>query len=405
VPKGGPDGGDGGDGGSVIFEVDSNLNTLEDFVRLKTFRAEDGKRGGRKRAHGKSGKDLILKVPLGTMVYKKNLKIQSSKLKTTKGDYILIADLIRTGQRIIVASGGRGGFGNAHFTAATRQTPFFAEFGEPGEEHQIKLVLKLIADVGIIGLPNAGKSTLLSVISKARPKIADYPFTTLIPNLGVARRGEKKFIVADIPGLIEGASKGKGLGYEFLRHIERTRLLVHLIEASSSDWSGDFIKINNELKNFSKELSIKPQIIVISKIDLLGNKEELETKLKNFKKKFETFPIFAISAVTRQGLDNLLDEIVRQLETMPKKEFVSVPEVFLPKDYRKDIWTVEKLKKDFRLRGAKIERIARQTDFSNFEALARLRDVILKIGAGKELAKLGIKEGDVVWIGNKKFEW
>ena len=401
APMGGPDGGDGGNGGSVIFEADQNLNTLEVFVRRKVFQANDGKGGERSRCHGKSADDLVLKVPEGTIIHEVNIKWKD-KDKTPREN--LVADLAKKGERYVAAVGGKGGFGNAHFCSSTRQAPHFAEFGEAGEEKTIKLVLKLIADVGLIGLPNAGKSTLLSVISRAKPKIADYPFTTIVPNLGVVSHSGKSFVAADIPGIIEGASGGKGLGFEFLRHIERTRVIVHLIDVNDSDWVKSYKTINEELKIFSKDLAKKPQIIALNKIETIDEKEFKE-KLKTFKAKIRGKNIFSISAATHQGVDGLLYEVIRELEAIKPKEKKEKIKTFTYRDLKKNDFEVKKLKKDFRISGPTIERFAQRTNFSNWGAVERLRDIIKKIGGKKELEKIGIKEGDGLWIGKHRIEW
>ncbi len=293
VPKGGPSGGDGGKGGDVVLMADEGMNTLLDFRYKSYFKAEDGKHGQGDKKAGRKGRDLIIKVPVGTVVR------DALTGKT-------IADLIKHGEKVIVARGGKGGRGNAAFATPTRQAPDFAEPGQKGEEKEIELELKLIADVGIIGLPNAGKSTLISVISSAKPKVANYPFTTLTPVLGVVRVGDRTFVAADIPGLIEGAHEGKGLGHEFLRHIERTKLLLHLIDASEPylDPLEAFKKINRELRLYSEKLSEKPQIVVLSKIDAADRKqlEKAERKLKAL-----NLPVFKISAVTGEGVKDLLN--------------------------------------------------------------------------------------------------
>lgn len=304
---GGPDGGDGGDGGDIYLVAVREKNTLADYVRLKKFFAEDGKRGGRNKKKGKSGKDLILKVPVGTVVYQGEDK-NTKEIKEWKK----IVDLVTPGQQIRVARGGRGGFGNAHFVSAIRQIPNKALPGQPGEEKFLKLELKLIADVGLIGRPNCGKSTLLSIISAARPKIADYPFTTTVPNLGVVKIDNKSFVVADIPGLIEGASKGKGLGDKFLRHIERTKILVHLLDATRNDLVADYKEVRKELALFSKEILKKPELIVINKIDAVSE-EELGEKNKLFQLKTHRKPFF-ISAVTKKGVKELLYKIGQVLQ-------------------------------------------------------------------------------------------
>lgn len=293
VPKGGPDGGDGGKGGNIYFEVDPNSNTLFDYNRLKYFKAEDGQNGRRKKQKGKDGEDLILKVPQGTII---------ADNKTGK----ILQDFKNPQGKILIAGGGKGGLGNVHFATAVHQVPREATPGTKSEEKTLKLELKLIAQVGIIGLPNTGKSTLLSKISKARPKIADYPFTTLVPNLGVVKIDDFSFVAADIPGLIEGAAKGKGLGNRFLKHIERTKILVHLLDATSTDIKKNWQTVRGEMKNFSKELIKRPEILVISKIDAVPN---LDIK----KLKFKTKPLL-ISAVTGRGIKELLYKIKKELE-------------------------------------------------------------------------------------------
>jgi len=292
VPKGGPDGGDGGDGGSVFFEADKDLNTLTPFQYQKRFGAEKGEPGGGAKKHGKDGEDIFLKVPVGTII------------KTGKAE----ADLTKPGQRACMARGGKGGRGNWHFRSSTNTTPRIAEKGTKGEELEIELELKLLADVGLIGLPNAGKSTLLSVLTKARPKIADYPFTTLEPNLGVMEWQKKTWVIADIPGLIEGASKGKGLGDQFLRHVERCSLLVHVIDGSSETILEDYRVIRQELEQYSKILIKKPEIVVLNKIDLLNENQISQAKgiLRKTKKK-----VIAMSAVTKKNLEELKREIGR----------------------------------------------------------------------------------------------
>ncbi len=302
IPKGGPDGGDGGDGGNVIFRASQNLNTLLDFRYKKKYLAEDGKPGQGKNKHGKSGNDLIIPIPVGTVI--KDIDKN-----------IVIADLIKDGDEALVARGGMGGRGNAHFATPVRQTPRFAEKGTAGEVKHIRLELKLLADVGIIGFPNAGKSTLLSVISAAKPKIADYPFTTLVPNLGVVKFQDfKSFVVADIPGLIEGAHKGEGLGHSFLKHIERTKLLVHLVDLSYLGHKRPlkgFDIINNELKMFNEELAKRPQIVVIGKMDMNDVRKRSKRYENYFTKK--GYKVFKISSATREGLGDLLFYISKYL--------------------------------------------------------------------------------------------
>ena len=291
IPNGGPDGGDGGRGGDIYIEVDSRLRSLAFFNRQKKFLAESGENGHGKKMHGKNAQDLILKVPTGTVIYEKENQL---------------SDLVNDGEKILVVKGGNGGWGNQHFATSIKQAPEWAKGGMRGESKKIKLVFKTIADVGLIGLPNAGKSTLLATLTSARPKIADYPFTTLEPNLGTYVGDKMRIIFADIPGLIEGASEGKGLGEKFLRHIERTRLLIHLLDANSDDLLNDYKTIRNEIKKFSKELTKKKVLVVLNKIDTVSE-DDLEEKTQTFKK--AKIPVIAISAATSSGIDNLVNKI------------------------------------------------------------------------------------------------
>jgi len=306
VPKGGPAGGDGGKGGDVVLVADRNVHTLLDFKYKRHYRAERGRHGEGSKRSGRSGKDLEIKVPIGTVV------------KDAETGEVL-GDLTEHGQRLVVAKGGRGGRGNAAFATPTRRAPDFAEPGQPGQERWIELELKLLADVGLVGFPNAGKSTFLSRISKARPEIADYPFTTLRPILGVAKVGDLSFVVADIPGLIEGAHQGKGLGHEFLRHVERTKLLLHLIDLASPEMEPEeaFEKINRELSLYSPELAKKPQIVVGTKIDALTDREKLENLKEFFREK--GYPFFAVSAVTGEGVKELLNFVAEKLKELKEE--------------------------------------------------------------------------------------
>ena len=298
VDKGGPDGGDGGRGGNVVFEASSNVNTLADFRMRQEIKAEDGGAGGKQQMHGKNGADILVKVPVGTLVLR---------------DGVAVADLIQHGQQAIIARGGDGGFGNAHFKSSTRQAPRIAELGEEGESFEAKLELKLLADVGLVGFPNAGKSTFLSVVTKARPEIADYEFTTLTPNLGVADVDDTSLLIADIPGLIEGASEGKGLGDAFLRHIERTSVVLHLIDAYTNDPAAAYAKIRHELKQYSKTVAALPEVVALTKIEGLDEdvvamqKEALESVVP------KGTPIFAISSVAHTGTTELLRELSRRV--------------------------------------------------------------------------------------------
>ena len=307
VPKGGPSGGDGGKGGDVVLVADRNVHTLLDFKYKRHYKAERGRHGEGNKRSGKSGEDLEIKVPVGTVVR-----------DAETGE--ILGDLTEHGQRLIVAKGGRGGRGNAAFATPTRRAPDFAEPGQPGEERWIELELKLLADVGLVGFPNAGKPTFLSRISKAKPEIADYPFTTLRPILGVTRVGDYSFVVADIPGLIEGAHKGKGLGHEFLRHVERTKLLLHLIDLTNPEMEPEeaFEKINRELELYSPELAKKPQIVVGTKIDALTDRSKVERLKRYFEEK--GYPFFAVSAVSGQGMEELLNFVARKLKELERED-------------------------------------------------------------------------------------
>lgn len=394
-PRGGPAGGDGGRGGSVHLEADRNLGTLLDFKYKSIFKAEDGQKGGPKNMSGKASKDLIIKVPCGTIV----------KDYRTKE---IIADLVQDKQKVLIAEGGRGGRGNSHFTTSTRQAPHFCEPGEPAIERELELELKLIAEVGIIGLPNAGKSTLISVISSAKPKIADYPFTTLVPNLGVVRKPDGDgLVVADIPGLIKGASLGAGLGHAFIKHIERTRLLVHIIDsagANNIDPMNAYEIIRNELKEYDKSLLKKKQLLVLNKIDLLSEDEIKKTKEK-FKKR-NLNPIF-ISAVTKKNLENFLNKLFKLLEKNPKEDIKEIQAFYDPQatDHKLNEFNVYKERKKYYVEGKKIEGLLLVTDLKDYQSVAHLMKVLKSMGVFLELEKIGIKEGDAVYISNVQFEY
>lgn len=392
VDRGGPDGGDGGAGGSICLVADHNENSLAYFLRNRNIRAENGQAGKPNKAAGKSGQDLVLKVPIGTQI------IEINEVKHKTEEYI-IADLNQDGAKFLVAQGGKGGFGNARFARASFQTPRFAELGEPGEDKEIILRLKLIAEVGIIGLPNAGKSTLLSVISNARPKIADYAFTTLVPNLGIVDFGGHRFLVADIPGLIEGAHRGKGLGIDFLKHVERTKLLLHLIDATLDAPKTQFKIINSELKKYSKDLAAKPQIVVFTKIDAITPES-----LKAIKKlKFSKLPVFYISAAAHMGVPGLLQEMVKQLKAIPSPS--ADIKVYTLADLPSARFEVSKLKGKFFVKGDKIEKLLVRTDIDNDQALGRLYKILKRMGVLAELRKIGAKEGDIIKIGSKTIEY
>ncbi len=395
VDKGGPDGGDGGRGGNVVFEATENLNTLVDFRYKPELKAQPGQAGSKANRHGKSGKDLIVKVPMGTVV---------------RRDGAVIADLTEHGQQVIIAHGGDGGFGNAHFKSSVRQTPKMAELGEIGESFEAELELKLLADVGLVGFPNAGKSTFLSVVSNARPEIADYAFTTLSPNLGVADIDDGSLLIADIPGLIEGASEGKGLGDAFLRHVERTAVLLHLIDAYSNDIAGDYATIRRELGNYSKELSLRPEVVALTKTEGLDD-DIVEMQKQTLKEAAPHAEIFVISAVAHKGLKEVLRALrtkvieVRQEAVATNDEQDDEHEVItLSSKQIADAWTVEKDEDGvFIVRGDKIERFARRTNFDNFEGVNRLRDIMKKMGVAHELARQGAVGDSVVRIAGNDF--
>ncbi len=384
ISKGGPDGGDGGDGGDIIFEANQNQDTLASFRFEKDLKAQDGESGGKSRKHGKRGNNLVSKVPLGTQIFL---------------DGKLLFDLTQEGQSEVIAKGGKGGFGNAHFVSSVRQAPDFAEKGEPGQKYEITLELKLIADIALVGLPNSGKSTLLSRLSNARPEIANYPFTTLVPNLGVLDLSKtKSVLIADIPGLIEGASLGKGLGHSFLRHIERTKAIIHLIDFYSDKIVEDYLIIRKELTSYSKKLANLPELIVINKIDGV-DQAILDKKLEPIKKELtKKTKLMTISALSGQNLNKLKEEI-SLLTVLKKKTSKSLaPKLPVIKIINNpDQFKVKKLSKGLYLViGESISRFALRTDFKNDQALLRLKDILNKRGIYKELRRKGLKSGDKV---------
>jgi GTPase len=395
VDKGGPDGGDGGHGGDIIFEASRNQDTLASFRFQRRLEAESGKPGFKTKRHGRSGKELVVAVPVGTVVV-------DAEGKT-------LVDLTHDGQKAVIALGGRGGFGNAHFTSSTRQTPRVAEKGEEGEEMELTLELKMIADVGLVGLPNAGKSTLLSVVSNARPEIANYPFTTLTPNLGVVDVDKTAILMADIPGLIEGASQGKGLGDEFLRHVERTLVLVHLIDAYQDDITGAYKTICDELKAYRVDLSGRKQVVALTKIDGL-DEEIVNDRLNELKPVIpKGTKLFAISSISGQGTKELLravkEAVVKErakIDKVVKKEASEVPVLTLKTE---DAWKVDKTKEGFVVSGKKIERFAARTDFDNFHAVQRLRDIMKKMGIMHQLRRQGIEPEDKIIISGHTIEY
>lgn len=393
VDKGGPDGGDGGRGGNVVFEASSNVNTLADFRMRQEIKAEDGGTGGKQQMHGKNGADIIVKVPVGTLVLR---------------DGVAVADLTKHGQQTVVAHGGDGGFGNAHFKSSTRQAPRIAELGEEGDEFEAKLELKLLADVGLVGFPNAGKSTFLSVVTKARPEIADYEFTTLTPNLGVADIDENSLLIADIPGLIEGASEGKGLGDAFLRHIERTSVVLHLIDAYTDDPAAAYTKIRHELKQYSQTVAVLPEVVALTKIE--GLDEEVVAMQREALQAVvpKGTPIFAISSLAHTGTKELLREVLkvvkqsRVVEEEPEAED-ELPVIQLSDEQVQAAWSIEKDGLIYIVHGEKIEKFARRTDATSFEGVNRLRDIMRKVGITHELLRQGAKSASEIRIGDFVF--
>lgn len=428
IPKGGPDGGDGGRGGSIIFRADKDTNTLLDFRYNPELKAEDGRNGSGQRSAGRSGKDLIVEVPIGTVV---------------RRDGEILADLAEDTQEAIIAKGGDGGFGNAHFKSSTRQTPVIAEVGEPGEAFEASLELKLIADVGLVGLPNAGKSTFLSVVSNARPEIADYPFTTLTPQLGVATVDGQDILIADIPGLIEGAADGRGLGHDFLRHVDRTAVLLHLIDVYNDDAGEAYRVIRHELERYS-DLAGRPEIVALTKC------EGVDAEIIAMQKQaiLDANPkarVFAISSAAKQGITELLRALAQEKKQAEKSgdraKFSSepatsrpvvtgetcfgqsplvaksseekfstlpdstadVPVITLGAEQLSKAWKAEKIDDKFVVTGPKIEKFARRTDLSNYASVNRLRDIMKKMGIRAELTSLGAQPDSIISIAGKEF--
>lgn len=396
VPRGGPDGGDGGHGGSILLEVDKHKNTLSEFRHKKQFRAQDGTRGKGKNQTGASGDDLVIKVPPGTMVF-------------DESDGRLMGDLVDQGQQLQVCKGGRGGRGNTRFKTSKNKAPRIAEKGEPPEEKIIRLELKLIADIGIIGVPNAGKSTMLSVVSNAKPKIAPYPFTTLQPNLGVAELdNDNQLILADIPGLIEGAHRGEGLGHDFLRHIQRTRVLIHLLDGISEEPILDFAQINSELALFDPALGDKPQIVVLNKMDLPEVKKKWpQVKSQLLEKGYQD--IFSISAITKQGIMPVLYRAAKLLEEAPVYEYKPpVDEDELPVyRFEKDPQNYVILKTDrgWRITGEALERAAAMTYWEHFQSIRRFHRILEAMGVDVAMKEAGVLPGDTIFIGDHELVW
>jgi GTP-binding protein len=390
IPRGGPDGGDGGRGGNVIIRVSPPLNTLYEFQHQHKYIAPDGKPGAKSNRTGHSAEILVILVPAGTIIY-----------DSDNGQ--VIADLVKEGQDITICKGGRGGRGNARFANSRDQAPRIAEKGAPGEERNIRLELRLIADVGIIGVPNAGKSTLLAAVTNAKPKIADYPFTTIEPNLGVTSLDdEATLVLADIPGLIEGAHQGIGLGFEFLRHIQRTRVLIHLLDGMAENPINDYAQINSELALFDPNLANKPQVVAVTKMDLPEVKNRWEAIQRKLKKK-GIVPI-AISAATGINLRKLLFKTLEVLrETPPALATEEVPIYYAISDPRK--YEIQRISNGWRLSGASIERAAAMTYWDNDDSIRRFQRILENLGIDDGLREAGVKEGDMVSIGDYELEW
>lgn len=395
VPLGGPDGGDGGRGGDVVLIADPNMTTLLDFAYKKKYAAERGTNGAGSKCYGKDGETLYIKVPMGTII---------RDVDTDK----IMADLSHPNDKYVVSRGGKGGKGNAKFTTPTRQAPSFAEPGMPGEERWIELELKLLADVGLLGFPNVGKSTLLSVVSKARPKIANYHFTTLKPNLGVVSvPGIQSFVMADIPGIIEGAAEGVGLGLDFLRHIERTRLLIHVVDISgieSRDPIEDFLKINEELKKYNVKLWDRPQIVAANKSDMLEDESVFET----FKAKLNEMgytSVFKISAATSEGVEQLIKEAARVLSTIPVVDLeISDEEAFIPED-KKFTYEIRIVDGVYVIEGSFVDRLLQSVNVNDADSLKYFHKVLRNKGILDELIEMGIQDSDIVRLNDFEFEF
>ena len=389
-PRGGPDGGDGGRGGDVILEVKPTLNTLFNFRHKSRFIANSGKNGGPNNMTGKSAKDLVVSVPPGTLVF-----------DSDTGD--LLGDLVEEYEQLTVVKGGRGGRGNQHFATSRNQAPRMAERGEPEESLNLRLELKLIADIGIVGVPNAGKSSLLAVVSNAKPKIANYPFTTLSPNLGVANLSDDTVLVlADIPGLIEGAHKGVGLGFSFLRHIQRTRVIIHVLDGLSEDPLSDFSQINSEMALFDEKLNAKPQIVVFNKMDL----PMVQERWPEIKEGLSVlgYEVIPISAVTRENVDRLMWKAAESLKNAPEPEPAETMPVYRAEEDPR-VFSISRLDEGWRVSGKAIERAAAMTYWEHRESVRRFQRLMETIGVEDALREAGIEEGDMVLVGDYELEW
>ena len=395
-PSGGPAGGDGGRGGNIIFQVDTGLRTLMDFRYKKKYIAQNGQDGGPSKMTGKDGEDLIIRVPPGTIIIDKESRR-------------VLADLTENNARSILAIGGKGGRGNQHFATSTRQAPRFAEGGAAGQEREIILELKLLADVGLLGFPNVGKSTLLASITKAKPKIANYPFTTITPNLGVVDWKNSSFVMADIPGIIEGAHEGVGLGYQFLRHVERTRFLIHILDVSASDEDNtrnpidDFNKINEELSKYSHILAEKKQIIALNKIDIVFDEEKINKLKASFEK--EGYEVYPISAATKKGLGKLLDRTVELLEEIEPPHLIidEFEQVYEPESEK--TFTINLINNEYIVEGKDLERLIDSVNFDDLDSIRYFQRMLRRKGIIDELEDMGIKDGDIVKILDIEFEY
>jgi len=394
VAMGGPDGGDGGHGGNIIFVADKSIDSLIDFRFTKHFRAENGANGGSTNKRGKNGEDLIIKVPCGTVIRDN---------ETEK----IIADMFEDGSEVVVLKGGLGGLGNARFKSSTRQHPSFSQTGQLCEEKEVILELKTIADVGLIGFPNVGKSTILSMLTNAKPKIANYHFTTLAPNIGVCKYGSESFVIADIPGLIEGASEGVGLGHYFLRHIERTRILLHVVDISGSeerDPYEDYLIVNNELKKHGENVESLPQIIVLNKIDLVDDKEKIANFIKKVRKTNKNIEIVEVSAVSNNNLDELLKKTIELLKTLPPKQKLEF-EPFVYERPNPNRWEIIKNEDgSFEVVGGFIDELIRGVVLNDFQSFSYFQKVLKDKGIIKELKKQGADENSTIRIKDFEFE-
>lgn len=397
VASGGPDGGDGGDGGNIYFQVDKDKNTLIDFRYNKKFKAKNGENGSGSHCNGKYGEDLYIKVPIGTVIK----DAQTGKV---------VADLSKPNQKELVLKGGRGGRGNSHFATATRQAPRFSEDGEKGEEKELILELKLLADVGLLGFPNVGKSTFLASVTAAKPKIANYHFTTIIPNLGVVKTKDGNgFVIADIPGIIEGASEGVGLGIQFLRHVERTRLLLHFLDVSGQEGRNpieDFNAINKELKKYSEKLATRKQIIVANKIDAIDETQSEELKAVEKLAKEQNLELFKISAATGQGVQELIDYVTNTLKTLPKEELIEIEDkVVYTLDDKKDEWHIKEQNGVFIVTGKAVQRLMGRINIEDNESMYYLQKCLKNMGIEDKLKEMGVCEGDTVILDEWELEW